>query len=61
MFVDIEKMTNDEWIEYRENLLSEYLKSGYVLIPNEDCPMCEVEENYTCFECEIHQLNEKGI
>ena len=59
MFVDIEKMTNDEWIEYRENLLSEYLKSGYVLIPNENCPMCE--ENYTCFECEIHQLNEKGI
>jgi hypothetical protein len=59
--VNIENMTNDEWINYRENLLSDYVKAGYKLIPNEYCPMCEVEENYTCFECEIHQLNDKGF
>jgi hypothetical protein len=59
--IDIEKMTNDEFITYRENLLNDYLKAGYKLIPNEYCPMCEVEENYTCFQCEIYQIEEKNL
>jgi hypothetical protein len=59
--VDIELMNNDQFINYRDNLLKDYLNQGYVLNPNPECPMCDIGENYTCFECEIHQLADKGF
>jgi hypothetical protein len=59
--IDIEKMTNDEFIQYREDKLTEYLEKGFVLKPNIECPMCDEAEDYTCFECEIFQLQQEGI
>jgi hypothetical protein len=55
--IDIEKMSNDQFINYRENLLNEYLNKGYKLIPNIECAMCDTD--YTCFQCEIYQIEEK--
>jgi len=55
--IDIEKMSNDDFINYRENLLNDYLNKGYKLIPNINCPMCDID--YTCFQCEIYQIEEK--
>jgi hypothetical protein len=61
MSKDIEKMTNDEWIDYREELLQEFLKKGGTLIPNPECCMCDAHEGYTCLEDEIFQLAQEGI
>ena len=58
---NIETMTNDDFIDYRENLLNVYLNKGYKLKPNIHCPMCDSGDNYTCFQCEIYQLESKGI
>jgi len=58
---DIEKMTNDEWINYREELLKDYLSRGFVLVPNTECDMCDVHEGYTCLQDEIFQLQQEGI
>jgi hypothetical protein len=58
---DVEKMTNDEFIEYREDLLKKYLAKGFVLTPNADCDMCDVHDGYTCFQDEIFQLQQEGI
>jgi hypothetical protein len=58
--VDIEKMTNDQFITYRENLLQDYLNKGYKLKPNKHCSMCAPQDNYTCFQCEIYQIEEKN-
>jgi hypothetical protein len=48
---DIEKMTNSEWIAYMEKK-SEIVK----LKPNKKCSFCDIGELYTCFYCEIEQV-----
>lgn len=57
--IDIESMTTSEWLNYRDNLLDDYYARGFVLKPNINCKFCDVDNDYTCFECECHQLNEK--
>jgi len=60
-FIDIESMSNDQWIAYREGLLADFLSKGHKLSPTIECPMCDPDNNYTCFECEIYQLAQRGI
>ncbi len=55
---DIEKMTCDEWIEYRRDKLDAFHALGKELKPNPKCQMCDVHNDYTCFTCETFQLGE---
>jgi hypothetical protein len=59
--IDIEKMSTDEFINYREELFDKYITAGYVLIPNIECSTCDSNNDYTCFQCEICQIDEKEI
>lgn len=59
-YQDIDNMTNDEWITYRENLSEEFFKKGGVFKPNVECDACDVGEGYTCLEDEIFQIDEMG-
>jgi hypothetical protein len=59
--IDIEKMSNDEFIKYREKLLNKYLIAGHSLTSNIECSVCDNDNNYTCFQCEICQIDEKEI
>jgi hypothetical protein len=57
--IDIEKMSNHEWIDYRDNQREAFFRAGNVLTPGPDCQMCDIE--YVCFTCELFQLNNKGF
>ena len=59
--IDIEKMSTDEFINYREQLFDKYITAGHVLIPNIECSTCDSNNDYTCFQCEICQIDEKEI
>ena len=49
--MDIDKISYSEWISYLDN------KAGQVkLIPTEDCSSCDVNDDYTCFFCELEQI-----
>jgi hypothetical protein len=56
--IDIDKMTDSEWIDYRNNKLESFHRARNVLKPTIGCAMCDVAENYTCFECEYFQIEE---
>ena len=56
--IDIDKMTTDEWIEYRSDLLIAFYASGKELKPNPKCQMCDVPNDYVCFACELDQTGE---
>ena len=59
--IDIDKMSSNEWLDYRDNLLESFYRAGNVLKPTIECRTCDTEEDYTCFECEVSQLNDKGF
>jgi hypothetical protein len=54
--VDIDKMSTDEWLHYRDELIETHLAKGYSLVPNRYCKTCDVDNDYVCFECECSQL-----
>ena len=54
--VDIEKMTSYEWINYRQDLIDAHLAKGLPLEPNPECSVCDVVNDYICFDCELHQV-----
>lgn len=53
---DIDKMTTNEWLAYREEKIEEFCANGDELKPNPDCKTCDVPNEYVCFACECHQL-----
>ena len=55
--IDIDKMTSDEWLSYRRDLIEEYYAAGNELIPNPECKQCDTINDYVCFDCECNQLN----
>jgi hypothetical protein len=57
--LNIEKMSNHEWIDYRDSQLESFYRAGNVLTPSLDCQMCDIE--YVCFTCELSQLEDKGF
>lgn len=60
--VDIEAMQSNEWLNYRDNLLEEFYRRGYVLKPTIGCSNCDHSEEYTCFACECEQINQaRGV
>lgn len=56
--VDIEAMQSNEWLNYRDALLDEFYKRGYVLNPTIGCSHCDPANEYTCFACECEQINQ---
>jgi hypothetical protein len=56
--IDIESMSSDQWLNYRDRLLDDYYKSGNVLKPTVGCSMCDVDEDDTCFQCEVFQIDQ---
>lgn len=54
--IDIEKMSNHEWIDYRDTQFEAFHRAGNELFPSKECAMCDVTNDYTCLECELAQL-----
>lgn len=55
---DIESMTTDEWLAYRRQKVDEFYEKGHELKPDPDCSMCDVDNDYVCFGCELFQIEE---
>lgn len=56
--IDIDRMTSNEWLNYRDDLLEEHYKRGHTIKPNIDCVSCDPVNDYTCFACECIQIEE---
>jgi hypothetical protein len=56
--IDIDKMTSNEWINYRLDLIDAHLAKGLPLKPNPECSACDVVNDYICFDCELHQVGD---
>ena len=57
---DIDKMTSNEWLNYRDELIEKHLAGGGSLKPNPNCRVCDLDNDYLCFDCECNLL-EKGV
>jgi hypothetical protein len=56
--MDIEAMTDAEWIEYRRELLDAFYATGKELKPNPNCSIFDTHNDYVCFACELDQTGE---
>ena len=56
---DIDGMSSGEWLNYRDDLLEEFYRRGYVLKVNPACKDCDPINEYICFACECTQIEEK--
>ncbi len=54
---DIDKMTCDEWIAYRREKIDAYHANGFKLLPDPNCGICDMENNYICFQCELLHID----
>lgn len=53
--IDIERMTIDEWFDYRQAKIDALYASGKNLVPDPDCGFCDAHNEYVCFYCELEQ------
>lgn len=59
---DINAMSSNDWLNYREWLVNEFYRRGNVLQPTIGCSNCDPADDYTCFACECEQINKaRGI
>ena len=58
MTKDIDAMTHDEWVNYREEKLDKHISTGNVLVPSGTCSTCDPHDDYVCFYCEVFQVGE---
>ena len=59
---DIDKMSFNKWLDYRENTLDRLESLGFKLLPTVGCGTCDIPNEYVCFDCEsnfIHDSKEK--
>lgn len=49
---DIEKMSHNDWLAYRESMIEKLEALGHKLVPNPDCSTCDIDNDYVCFSCE---------
>jgi hypothetical protein len=49
---DIEKMSHNNWLAYRESTIEKLEALGYELLPNPTCSTCDIHNDYVCFYCE---------
>jgi hypothetical protein len=55
--LNIDAMTNDQWISYREDKIEKFYASGKILRPTLGCSNCDLGDDYTCFFCECEQID----
>ena len=55
-YQDIDKMTSDQWLNYRDDLIDDFYAKGHRLTPNPECKTCDTINDYVCFDCECNQL-----
>lgn len=53
---NIEFMTTNEWLAYRQQKLDEFYLRGNELKPSIGCKTCDTENDYVCFNCELIQM-----
>jgi len=56
--LDIDKMSSNEWINYHRGRIENFYNKGLDFKPCKDCPTCDTENDYTCFNHELIQLEE---
>jgi hypothetical protein len=59
---DIDKMSFNQWINYREKTLDKLESLGFQLLPTVGCGTCDIPNEYICFDCEsnfIYDSREK--
>jgi len=49
---DIDRMSHNNWLAYRESTIEKLEALGYELKPNPECGTCDVPNDYVCFDCE---------
>lgn len=54
--LDIDEMTIDQWLAYRDELLDDFYQRGFKLEPTVGCVACDPINDYTCFACECFQI-----
>jgi len=59
--MDIDKMTSDEWLSYRRDLVERHYAAGHKLRPVIGCKQCDFINDYICFDCECNQLEKAKI
>ena len=50
------ELTSAEWLAHRRDLVDAYYASGNELKPDPDCKVCDVHNDYVCFDCELNQM-----
>ena len=56
--VDINRMSHDKWLAYREKQIETIEATGKKLLPNLECGTCDIDNDYVCFECECIFIDE---
>jgi hypothetical protein len=56
--VDINRMSHDKWLAYREKQIETIEATGKKLLPNPECGTCDIDNDYVCFECECIFIDE---
>jgi hypothetical protein len=55
--MNIDAMTTNEWLAYRESKLDAFYAAGGNLSPSVACNSCDAPNDYVCFSCECTQLD----
>jgi hypothetical protein len=56
---DIEKMSHNDWLAYRDSTIEKLEKLGHKLLPNPQCDTCDIHNDYVCFGCESDFIIDK--
>ena len=55
---DIEKMSHNKWLAYREETIEKLESFGFQMLPNPRCGTCDAPNDYVCFSCESDFIND---
>lgn len=52
------EMTSDEWLSAHRDRVDRFYEKGLDFKPDPECSMCDIHNDYICFEHELDQLRE---
>ena len=53
-----DEMTNQEWLSLHGDRVETFYNKGLDFKPDPQCSMCDIHNDYICFEHELIQLKE---
>jgi hypothetical protein len=56
--LDIDAMDSDAWMSYHRDRVDAFYQKGLDFKPDAECSMCDIHNDYICFEHELIQLME---